>query len=134
MSPRPTKSSDDADASALSASTTAVATEVATGASAAAVTGARAVYDVADYAALADDEVAALAARAEQDAAAGLAPCPHLVVTQDLSTGVVNHHVPCSSGLEALALAGHLVEEKRAAEAGRPFTVTVMPLLPHAEA
>ena len=98
---------------------------------AAAPVAATAVYEVADFAALDEQDVAALAQQADDDAAAGMSGCAHLVVTQDLSTGVVNHHVPVGSGREALALAAQIVAEKRAGEAGRPFTVTVTPLLPH---
>lgn len=91
----------------------------------------RAVYEVGDFTGLDADQVTDLLARAENDAAYGLPGCAHLVVTCDLWTGLVNHHVPCSTGLEALGLAAAIVAEKRTEDPERPFTVTVTPLLPH---
>jgi hypothetical protein len=93
----------------------------------------KAVYEIADVTVLTQDEISARTRQAQDDRASGLLACAHLVVTRDLSTGVVNHHVPCSSGLEAIELAVQVAEEKRTAEPGRAFAVTVMPLLPHSE-
>ena len=90
-----------------------------------------ATYEVPDLAALSPEEVDALIARAEAERADGEPGCAHLVVTCDLRSGLVNHHVPCSTGAEALVLARQLVAEKRERTPGRPFTVRVTPLLPH---
>ena len=91
----------------------------------------RAVYAIDDFSALDDDQVAALRRRAESDVANGLVGCAHLVFARDLRTGLVNHHVPSSNGLEALELAEQVTAERRASEPEDTFTVTVTPLLPH---
>lgn len=91
----------------------------------------RAVYEIGDFAGLDPDQVAEVRARAAADAAYGLPGCAHLVVTCDLRTGLVTHHVPCSSGLEALELAEQVVAAKRAEDPEQAFTVKVTPLLPH---
>lgn len=90
-----------------------------------------AAYEIGDFAGLDESQVAELRARAQADAAYGLPGCAHLVVTCDLRTGLVTHHVPCSTGLEALELAEQVVAGKRAEDPERAFTVTVTPLLPH---
>ncbi|MET3963173.1 hypothetical protein ABIE44_003107 [Marmoricola sp. OAE513] len=90
-----------------------------------------ATVEVADFAALDEAGAVDLLQRARDAAAAGRAACAHLVVTCDLRTGLVNHHVPCSSGVEALELAAQVVADRRATQPHRPFTVTVTPLLPH---
>jgi hypothetical protein len=91
----------------------------------------QATYEIEDFAALDEAEVAALLARAETDHNNAVPSCSHLVVSRDLSTGLVNHYVPFNNGLEALQLAAQVVIEKRAEEPGRTFTITVTPLLPH---
>lgn len=90
-----------------------------------------ATYPIDDYAALDGEQVAALVARAEADLANQVAGCAHLVVTRDLGSGQVQHHVPCTSGKEALALAAHVLADKRAEDPDGAFTITVTPLLPH---
>lgn len=91
----------------------------------------RAVYEIPDFAKLTDEDVYALKQQAAADIESGLVGCAHLVFTRDLGTGIVNHHVPCSNGSEALLLAVRVVAEKRAERPKRRFTVTVTPLLPH---
>ncbi|HET6154192.1 MAG TPA: hypothetical protein VFE15_14690 [Marmoricola sp.] len=88
-------------------------------------------YPVDDLVSLGEEKVAALIAQAHADQETGLATCPHLVITRDLRTGVVNHYVPCATGAEALRLAVDVVAEKLASDPQREFTVTVTPLLPH---
>lgn len=94
-------------------------------------TGRHAIYEVGDFAGLDADQIDELLHRAETDFVNGLRGCAHLVVTCDVRTGLVTHHVPCSDGREALQLAGQVVAEKRAEDPDVAFTVKVTPLLPH---
>lgn len=96
-------------------------------------TGRHAIYEVGDFASLESDQVAELRERAEADDVNGLRSCAHLVVTCDVRTGLVTHHVPCSDGREALQLAEQIVAEKRTEDPEFAFTVKVTPLLPHSD-
>ncbi len=90
-----------------------------------------ATYEIEDFAALSNDEVAALHQRAAADHANGLQGCAHLVVTHDLTNGQTHHHVPCGSGVEAFKLAAQVIADQQLDQPDHRFVVSVTPLLPH---
>lgn len=88
-------------------------------------------YPVEDLARLSAGTASLLLRRATIEAEADATTCAHIVISRDVTTGVVTYSGPYPTGLEALTRAHQLIGTHRERDAAWEFKVTVAPLFSH---